>query len=208
MGPYSEGIETGVQHREAFADPRVLAVLLVWLVATGVGVGALWRFSETPGEAAEAPLAWPAETGIPTTSGTPTLLVFVHSVCDGSRATLSVLDDVLEDARRPVSTHVVVESGTDSAEIVRRAREIVGVEVRVERDELEARRFGVHTAGQVLLYDERGVLRFSGGITLGRPRLGSSRGADHLRALLSGRASETVALARADVFGCDQRAVP
>jgi hypothetical protein len=68
-----------------------------------------------------------------------------------------------------------------------------------DHDGVEARRFGAATSGQVILYDARGTLLFSGGITPARGHSGDSTGRDAILALLidgSSEASET------PVFGC------
>ena len=66
-------------------------------------------------------------------------------------------------------------------------------------DGAEARRFGVETSGQTLLYDARGALIFSGGITGSRGHAGENAGAAALAALLTRGAA---AQRGADVFGC------
>jgi hypothetical protein len=56
---------------------------------------------------------------------------------------------------------------------------VPGLEVRTDPGGEEARRFGVATSGHVLVYDPRGALIFSGGITPGRgvPGVGEGRAA-------------------------------
>ena len=48
-------------------------------------------------------------------------------------------------------------------------------------DGAEARRFGAETSGQTLLYDARGALAFSGGITGARGHAGDNAGRASLR---------------------------
>ena len=73
--------------------------------------------------------------------------------------------------------------------------------VRAVRDEsgLEARRFGVQTSGQVLVYGASGALLYSGGATGSRGKVGENAGrAAILDALSTGRAA-----ASKPVFGCE-----
>jgi len=64
---------------------------------------------------------------------------------------------------------------------------------------VEARRFGVETSGQTLLYDAGGRLIFSGGITGSRGHAGDNAGEAALVALLtSGQADRRAT----SVFGC------
>ncbi len=54
-----------------------------------------------------------------------------------------------------------------------------------DADGREARHFGAATSGQTLLYDERGTLVFSGGITGARAHAGDNVGRQSLVALLN-----------------------
>lgn len=78
------------------------------------------------------------------------------------------------------------------------ARAILGVQVS-EDDGTEARRFGAATSGQTMLYDARGRLVFSGGITAGRGHFGDSAGLSSLESILRGEPAE---FSRTNVFGC------
>ena len=63
----------------------------------------------------------------------------------------------------------------------------------------EARRFGVSTSGQTLLYDNAGALLFAGGITGARAHQGDNDGRRSIVALLN---RETPARTATNVFGC------
>ncbi len=71
----------------------------------------------------------------------------------------------------------------------------------VRRDDAgsEARRFGVETSGQTLLYDRRGTLIFSGGITGSRGHAGDNAGEAALVDLLTHGAADRHG---SNVFGC------
>jgi hypothetical protein len=73
------------------------------------------------------------------------------------------------------------------------------VEVRRDDGGIEARRFGVSTSGQTLLYSASGALVYAGGTTGARAKAGNNAGRDALVALLSGR---TPAQTATPVFGC------
>jgi hypothetical protein len=79
------------------------------------------------------------------------------------------------------------------------ARAVPGVHVSSDIDGSEARRFGGYVSGQTFLYDERGTLAFSGGITYARGHSGDNAGLAALEALLRGDAPQT---RRTPVFGC------
>jgi hypothetical protein len=72
-------------------------------------------------------------------------------------------------------------------------------DVRHDLDREEARRFGVATSGHVLLYDRRGALIFSGGITAGRGERGDNLGRAAVLGLIMGKNGGDPGF---PVFGC------
>ena len=68
-----------------------------------------------------------------------------------------------------------------------------------DADGREAKRFGVETSGQTLLYDANGRLIFSGGITGSRGHVGENAGELALISLINGGQAERNATS---VFGC------
>jgi hypothetical protein len=85
------------------------------------------------------------------------------------------------------------------SDTVLRARQLSGVEVRIDRASYEARQFGSATSGQVLLYDRAGRLLFSGGITGSRGHEGDNLGRARVTALIRGAAPDRPV---SPVFGC------
>jgi hypothetical protein len=76
------------------------------------------------------------------------------------------------------------------------------VEILRDDDAVEARRFGVFTSGQSLLYAPDGALLFSGGITASRGHAGDNAGIAAIAALARGRGAATT---ETPVFGCALR---
>jgi len=64
----------------------------------------------------------------------------------------------------------------------------------------ESNLFGAATSGQTMVYDHRGRLLFSGGITAARGHFGDNAGVSAIVALLGGPAH--AGLARTAVYGC------
>lgn len=184
---------------------RLLLSAGVWLTLTTAVLAALVNYSASPGERGQSPASWPAASVVPHSPGSDHLVLFLHPKCPCSRATLRQLERALTHARAPVEIDVVVfdPSGqsTDWTEtdLVDAARAIPGARVTLDRDGVEARRFGIHTSGHVLFYGSSDRLLFSGGITPARGHEGTSGGLDALVACLAGLNS---APGGAAVFGC------
>jgi hypothetical protein len=186
--------------------PWFVAAALVWLAGVGTGLWALWGYDNRPGVTANAPGRWPAETALTRSTDGATLLFIAHPQCTCTRASLDELAEILAHAssHRP-RTYVLflkpssVDAGWEQTDLWTRAAALPNVTVLRDDDGVEARRFGVETSGQTLLYDDRGTLIYSGGITGSRGHAGENAGELALVALLTrGRADRS----NANVFGC------
>jgi hypothetical protein len=108
-------------------------------------------------------------------------------------------------ARGLVQATVIFVKPTDlpphweKTDLWKRAANIPGVTVSTDDGGVEARRFGSYTSGQVMLYDERGQLLFSGGVTSARGHSGDNAGRNAIASLLLEKAAEKT---RTAVFGC------
>jgi len=184
---------------------------LVWLVSalwlSGVASG-LWivaAYDNRPGAEATAPPAWPASSALVRAMDRPTLVFLAHPQCTCTRASLGELTEVLARAPQAPKTYVlflrplVFEAGWEKTDLWLSAAALPNVTVLRDDDGVEARRFGVETSGQTLLYDRRGQMVFSGGITKSRGHKGDNAGTAALVALLgSGDPNRD----RTSVFGC------
>jgi hypothetical protein len=180
------------------------SLVAVWLGIAAVGFGTLWAYDNRPGTAATAPRNWPAGTRLATSAARPTLVVFAHPRCSCTRATLAELAEVLSRARVQPHTFVVFlhpdgfERDWEVTALWRQAAALPGVTVLRDDSGEEATRFGVATSGQTVLYDARGALRFSGGITGSRGHEGENASEQALLESLNAG----VGGIRTSVFGC------
>ena len=173
--------------------PRVWVPVLgaIWLSAAGAGLWALWRYDNTPGEAARAPEQWPALTTLARATDRPTLVMLAHPHCTCTRASLGELAEAIARAHTPPKTYVLFMTPTALRRRLGADRSLAnggglpGVTVVRDDDGREAQHFGAATSGQTLLYDERGALVFSGGITGARAHAGDNLGRQSLVALLN-----------------------
>jgi hypothetical protein len=183
-------------------------LLGAWGLAVAFGMLLLGAYAAVPGDPGAPPVCWPAGTAVPLDSRRPTLLIFVHPRCPCSRASLDELAMILDRCGDRTAAHALVfRPRRDRPDWVPSALEaalahIPGLRHRPDRGGEEARRFGAATSGHVLLYDTRGGLIFSGGITPGRGEPGDSRGRAALLGQIMGPEGEGP---RHPVFGCSLR---
>jgi hypothetical protein len=188
-------------------SPRVWVPVLgvIWLGAAAAGLSVLWRYDNTPGDAARAPEQWPALTTLARATDRPTLVMLAHPHCPCTRASLGELAEAIARARTPPRTYILFmtptgfRDGWEQTDLWRTAAALPGVTVVRDDDGRAARQFGASTSGQTLLYDVRGALVFSGGITGARAHAGDNLGRQSLVAFLN---RESAVRSATNVFGC------
>ena len=194
-----------------FPSFRFIPILLVgvlWVSATGLGLGWWWTYAGTPGRVQTASESWPSATKLARVAGQPSLLVFLHPRCPCSRATLEELASLVTEGVTGLRTQVVFyhPEGTDPSWSHTRLWEdaaiIPGVTVISDEGGAEAGRFHSTVSGEAYWYDGNGICRFHGGLTPARGHAGESAGQLSLQALLH---QQTPSSATAPVFGCSLR---
>jgi hypothetical protein len=194
-----------VKHR------AVIALFPLWLGVAAVGLGALWKYAETPGTAAAAPSRWPPQSRVARDTARPTLLVFTHPRCACSRATIGELAILMTHVHDRVAAHVLfyhplpADDGWTDTDLWRSAAAIPGVVVGADDEGAEATLFGSAISGQTLLYGTDGRLLFNGGITSARGHSGDNDGRRALTALLS---DGSIRAPATPVFGCFLHELP
>jgi hypothetical protein len=185
-----------------------IALGLLWVLAVGSGFSFLWKYKLQAGESQGAPEVWPAESHVPRRADRATLVLFAHPKCPCTRASLAELARLMSRFDDRLSADVVflrppdVGADWDQTDLWQRAAGIPGVTTVRDDGGLEAARFGAATSGIAVLYDARGRLLFSGGLTSARGHEGDSFGIQRIRALLlTGEADRH----DAPVFGCSLR---
>ncbi|HTM26341.1 MAG TPA: hypothetical protein VL225_14175 [Vicinamibacterales bacterium] len=167
------------------------AAVGAWLASVGCGLAIVLAYENRPGAAAHAPVRWPAATALRAAADRPTLVFLAHPQCSCTRASLEELAQVLARVPRSPKTYVVFLKPTglaadwEKTDLWRAAESLPNVALVRDDDGIEARRFGVETSGQTLLYDRGGRLVFSGGITGSRGHGGENAGETALISLLT-----------------------
>jgi hypothetical protein len=196
-------VDTG--NRRWPAMRRQLLFVAFWFVGLIAGFGALLTEKATPGAADAPPAVWPDDCPLAHEADTPTLILFAHPRCPCTRATLKELALILAQAQHWAPVQVVFfrpESAGDNwtdTDIVRQAQALTGVKVAWDDVGSLAAQFGIRTSGHVLLYDRKGRLQFSGGITALRGHEGENTGRN---ALIDYGRSRPIRVSRTPVYGC------
>ena len=180
--------------RPAPGARRGLAVAgaVAWLIAIAVGIRTVSTYATAPGPSGPAPRRWPQASRLTLRSAGPTIVMFVHPRCACSRASLSELNLIMNDARARAAAIVEfvrpdgVEAGWERTDIWSAALRIPDTTVLTDDDGEEARRFGAETSGDTRVYDAAGALLFAGGITDARGHAGDNAGRRAVLDLLHG----------------------
>lgn len=195
--------------RRTMQSVSIWLAAMSWVAGVSVGVVALVRYNTTPAQRAAALADWPDVRGFApwfthNTRG-PTLVVFAHPRCPCTRATLSELDRLLVVGHDKADVRVMFyrpseeDASWSRTALWERAESLRGVSVFDDVDGALARAFGAAASGHAMLFDVRGRLLFSGGLTGARGHEGNNPGAASVRAILAGG---SVAQPGAPVFGC------
>lgn len=185
--------------------------IVAWTAFVVAGLWVAGDYAATAGTRGEAPIAWPSTASFSPSPGKKTLVMFAHPRCPCTRASLSELDRLMAAASDDVEAYVLIArpAALDAAwvetDLVAHARRIPRTRVVEDPGSLEAARFGAETSGHLFVYDERGTLELSGGLTAARGHEGQSLGRDDVLAVLSRRAPVT---RTHEVFGCPIAAGP
>jgi hypothetical protein len=192
-------------------NSRLLTLSTLWLTLVGSGFLVLVRYSLAPGQQGAFANVWPASSGLMRDQSRATLVVVLHPRCPCSRATLSELATIVTRCQDRLSVRVlfVLPAGlADSwtkTDLWRTAQEIPGVVAMIDRNGLEAGRFGALTSGQAVLYDQNGHLAFHGGLTGARGHAGPNPGENSIIAFVNENVTHT---RRSDVYGCRLKESP
>ena len=178
----------------------------VWLTIVIAGLAWLAGYDNRPGAAAHPPAAWPQDSRMVHDPVHPTLVMLAHPRCDCTRASLGELAELMARAAERPRAYVLfirpagVNDAWEKTSLWKSAGDIPGVTVLSNDDGREARRFGVATSGQTLLYASTGTLLFAGGTTGARGHPGDNAGRATILDLLEGNRPPQTA---SPVFGCD-----
>jgi hypothetical protein len=194
--------------RFADAIPRrafVAVAIVLWIALVGLGARTLLNYENAAGAPTNAPLRWPSNSRIAKLDSKFTLILLAHPNCPCTRASLAELEILEAQLQGKLKAFVVFSkpaataAEVQSSDLWRKTASIPDVVAIFDDHGTETRIFGGQTSGQAILYDSRGHLVFSGGITSARGHQGDNAGVDMVIASVRGEAK---VVGRTPTFGC------
>jgi len=176
----------------------------LWLGAVGAGLCALQRFSSRAGPAYLPGPAADAFLSAHRRPGRPLVVMAVHPLCPCSDASLAELGDLLARSHGTCDALLLQyqpANGLPDWPVDNAPRQLGGVTVPVllDRGGVIGASLGAATSGHTVFVNERGEIRFHGGLTVARDHRGRAPGQD---AILENLAGGEPALTSAPVYGC------
>lgn len=184
----------------------LISCLLIWLTFVVLGFGILARYEFIAGNAANPLLSWPSKTSISKNDHKFSLVIFAHPHCSCSRATIGQLEEMMTTLIDKVEVIVVFVQPANrdlnwmQTDLYEKTQHIPGVNIYIDQNLDQAKIFDAQTSGQVFLYDEKGDLIFSGGITPSRGHMGNNLGRELI--LKWAIDHDGPRLGKTKVFGC------
>jgi hypothetical protein len=189
----------------------VYGAITVWAVALAAGWWSLEVYDF--GTNASLPSGfvdrWPDDSALVRHDGRPTMLLFLHPKCPCSRASLGELERLFSSIAGHTTSApdlIVVATVPQAApadwyhtDTVARALRLSNARLYIDREGVEAARFGATTSGSVMLFDPAGARQYAGGVTIARGHEGGNAGRDAIAQILRGARHVATGI---PAFGC------
>ena len=180
-------------------------IFLIWGLLIVTGTYQLLTYEYAPGSDTNFPITWPNKKEVNLATSGFTIVMVVHPKCSCSEASIGELSKLV--ARFPNILHAkilfVISLNADQnwkeSDNWIAANEIPGAEVKYDIDGKLTKIFNLKTSGSTLLYNSKGELLFSGGITASRGHWGDNTGTQAISDIITKGSSDAKATA---VFGC------
>jgi hypothetical protein len=182
-----------------------IVLIVAWISASCGGIALLELYANSAGTTLKAPGHWPAESHLPLSEQSATLVLFAHPRCPCTRATLGELERIVARFHGSFTPWVVflkpegVAEDWDQTGLRRMAEAIPSVQIVSDRGGNLARQFQATTSGETFLYSNSGELLYQGGITASRGHAGENTGRTAIETCL---AHSTPQCRQTPVFGC------
>lgn len=194
--------------RQTAYDSLLLVVYTIWIGLLLIGHTVLFEYELTAGPLSNSKRIFPDRSLIQLTHSCQNLILFLHPACPCSAATVDEFRDLMGQGEKDSVGTVVFfmprakESEWSVAPIISSVKRIPNVSTLYDADGSQAKLFGATTSGHLFLYDGRGILQFSGGITGSRGHTGDNQYFELAKRTIVCKSPQ---FATAPVFGCSLR---
>jgi hypothetical protein len=204
--PVAAGNSTS-RRQKAFIS-LLTVVYAIWIGLLLIGHTVLFEYELTAGPLSKSKQIFPDRSSIQLTHSRQNLILFLHPACPCSAATVDEFRDLMRQGKKDSVGTVVFfmprekESEWSVAPIISSVKRIPNVSLLYDADGSQAELFGATTSGHLFLYDGRGILQFSGGITGSRGHTGDNQYFEMAKRTIVCKSPKFVT---APVFGCSLR---
>lgn len=201
--------KSSIRRQTAFVS-LLLVVYTIWLGLLLIGHTVLFEYELTAGPLSNSKRIFPNHSSVQLSHSRENLILFLHPACPCSIATIDEFRELMrEGAKDSVGTVVFFmppdkESEWSLLPIVKSAKRIPNVSILYDADGSQSELFGATTSGHVLIYDSRGILQFSGGITGARGHTGDNQYFTIAKKTIINKSPKFVTT---PVFGCSLRGI-
>ncbi len=193
--------------KTAFISLLVVAYGL-WAALLFTGHVVLFEYEMTEGPLANSKRIFPEKSSVQLTHGRQNIILFLHPACPCSAASVDEFRDLMREGEKDSVGKVVFfmppdqESEWSLLPLISSVKRIPNVSIVYDTNGAESDLFGATTSGHVFIYDSRGVLQFSGGITGSRGHTGDNKNFEIAKNTIIARNPK---YATTPVFGCSLR---
>ncbi len=198
-----------IRRQTAFVS-LLLVVYTIWFALLLIGHTILFEYELTAGPLSDSKRIFPNRSSVQLTHSRQNLILFLHPACPCSAATVDEFRELMREGEKDSIGTVVFfmphdkESDWSVMPIISSVKRIPNVSPLYDADGSQAELFGATTSGHIFLYDGRGILRFSGGITGARGHTGDNQYFELAKKTILCKSPK---FTTTPVFGCSLRGI-
>jgi hypothetical protein len=194
--------------RQTIFVSLLVVVYGIWASLLFTGHLVLFEYEMTEGPLGNSKRIFPEKSSVQLTHGRQNIILFLHPACPCSAASVDEFHELIREGENDSVGKVVFfmppdqESEWSLLPLISSVKRIPHVSVSYDTNGAQAELFGATTSGHVFIYDGRGILQFSGGITGSRGHTGDNKNLEIAKNTIIARSPK---FATTPVFGCSLR---
>ncbi len=188
----------------------ILVAYSIWAALIFTGHVVLFEYEMTEGPLGNSKRIFPEKSTVQLTHGRQNIILFLHPACPCSAASVDEFHELMRQGEKDSVGKVVFfmppthESEWSLLPLIASVKRIPNVSIVYDSSGSQADLFGAATSGHVFIYDSRGILQFSGGITGSRGHTGDNQYFEIAKRTIIARNPK---FATTPVFGCSLRGI-